>query len=85
MLIIMYIIHHVDFNIKETKNIKYIYVLIYMDVIHDIEVIEKDIEKVNEDCSKINCSPIYQTFQDKIKLIVDCVGCCFKYCRPKKD
>ena len=85
MLIIMYIIHHVDFNIKDTKNIKYIYVLIYMDAIHDIEVIEKDIEKVNEDCSKINCSPIYQTFQDIIKLIVDCVGCCFKYCKPKKD
>ena len=56
-----------------------------MDVIHDIEVIEKDIEKVNEDCNKINCSPIYQAFQDIIKLIVDCVGCCFKYCKPKKD
>ena len=65
--------------------------LIYMDVIQDLEVIkdinviEKDIEKVNEDCNKINCSPIYQAFQDIIKLIVDCVGCCFKYCKPKKD
>jgi len=65
--------------------------LIYVDVIQDLEVIkdinviEKDIEKVNEDCNKINCSPIYQAFQDIIKLIVDCVGCCFKYCKPKKD
>jgi hypothetical protein len=61
--------------------------LISMDVIQDLEVI-KDInviEKVNEDCNKINCSPIYQAFQDIIKLIVDCVGCCFKYCKPKKD
>ena len=81
----MYIIHHIDFNIKDTKNIKYIYVLIYMDVIQDITVIEKDIEKVSEDCNKINCSAVYQAIEDTIKLIIDCIACCFKYCKPKKD
>ena len=81
----MYIIHHIDFNIKDTKNIKYIYVLIYMDVIQDITVFEKDIEKVSEDCNKINCSAVYQAIEDKIKLIIDCVACCFKFCKPKKD
>ena len=81
----MYIIHDIDFNIKDTKNIKYIYVLIYMDVIQDITVIEKDLEKVNEDCNKINCSAVYKSIEDTIKLIIDCIACCFKFCKPKKD
>ena len=81
----MYIIHDIDFNIKDTKNIKYIYVLIYMDVIQDITVIEKDLEKVNEDCNKINCSAVYQAIEDTIKLIIDCIACCFKFCKPKKE
>ena len=81
----MYIIHDIDFNIKDTKNIKYIYILIYMDVIQDITVIEKDLEKVNEDCNKINCSAVYQSIEDTIKLIIDCIACCFKFCKPKKD
>ena len=87
----MYIIHHIDFNIKDTKNIKYIYVLIYMDVINeldvvnDINIIEKDFEKVNEDCNKINGSAVYQAIVDTLKLIFDCVICCFKYCKPKKE
>ena len=81
----MYIIHDIDFNIKDTKNIKYIYILIYMDVIQDITVIEKDLEKVNEDCNKINCSAVYQAIEDTIKLIIDCIACCFKFCKPKKD
>ena len=37
----MYIIHDVEFDIKDTKNIKYIYVLVYMEAIQDINVIEK--------------------------------------------
>ena len=57
--------------------------LIYMDVIHDIEVIEKDIEKVNEDCNKIKCGAFFQAIRDTIKLIIDSVSCCFKYCKPK--
>jgi actin-like ATPase involved in cell morphogenesis len=81
----MYIIHDIDFNIKDTKNIKYIYILIYMDVIQDITVIEKDLEKVNEDCNKINCSAVYQAIEDTIKLIIDCIACCFKFCKPKKE
>ena len=56
-----------------------------MDVIQDITVIEKDLEKVNEDCNKINCSAVYQAIEDTIKLIIDCIACCFKFCKPKKD
>ena len=56
-----------------------------MDVIQDINVIEKDLEKVNEDCNKINCSAVYQAILDTLKLISDCVICCFKYCKPKKE
>ena len=54
-----------------------------MDAIHDIEVIEKDIEKVNEDCNKINCGALFQAIRDTIKLIIDYVSCCFKFCKPK--
>ena len=56
-----------------------------LDVINDINVIEKDMEKVNEDCNKINCSAVYQAILDTLKLISDCVICCFKYCKPKKE
>jgi hypothetical protein len=56
-----------------------------LDVINDINVIEKDLEKVNEDCNKINCSAVYQAILDTLKLISDCVICCFKYCKPKKE
>ena len=81
----MYIIHDVEFDIKDTKNIKYIYVLVYMEAIQDINVIEKDLEKVNEDCNKINCSAVYQAIEHTIKLIIDCITCCFKVCKPKKE
>ena len=56
-----------------------------LDVINDINVIEKDLEKVNEDCSKINCSALFQAIRDTFKLIFDSITCCFKYCKPKKE
>ena len=56
-----------------------------LDVFNDINVIEKDLEKVNEDCNKINCSAVYQAILDTLKLISDCVICCFKYCKPKNE
>jgi hypothetical protein len=56
-----------------------------LDVIKDINIIEKDLEKVNEDCHKINCYAIYQVIDGTIKLIVDCITCCFKFCKPKKE
>ena len=31
-----------------------------LDVVKDINIIEKDLEKVNEDCNKINCLALYQ-------------------------
>ena len=62
------------------------------EIIKEIEIIEKylnvienDVKKVNEDCSKINCSAVFQSIEDTIKLIIDCVVCCFKFCKPKKD
>ena len=56
-----------------------------LDIVKDINIIEKDIEKVNEDCNKINCSAVHQAILDTLKLISDCVVCCFKYCKPKKE
>ena len=56
-----------------------------MEAIQDINVIEKDLEKVNEDRNKINCSAVYQAILDTLKLISDCVICCFKYCKPKNE
>jgi hypothetical protein len=56
-----------------------------LDVINDINVIEKDLEKVNEDCNKINCSALFQAIRDTFKLIFDSITCCFKYCKPKKE
>ena len=56
-----------------------------LDVINDINVIEKDLEKVNESCNKINCSALCQAIRDTFKLIFDSITCCFKYCKPKKE
>ena len=42
-----------------------------LDVVKDISIIEKDLEKVNDDCNKINCLPLYQAIEDTIKLIID--------------
>ena len=56
-----------------------------LDVEKDINIIENDLEKVNEDCNKINCSAVYQAIEHTIKLIIDCITCCFKYCKPKKE
>ncbi len=56
-----------------------------LDVIDDINIIEKDIEKVNEDCNKINCSALFQAIRDTIQLIFDSITCCIKYCKPKKE
>ena len=50
-----------------------------------LNVIDNDVKQVNEDCKKINCSALYQAIEDTIKLIIDCVVCCFKYCKPKKE
>jgi hypothetical protein len=56
-----------------------------LNVIDDINVIEKDIENVNENCKKINCGALFNAIRDTIKLIIDSVACCFKYCKPKKE
>ena len=56
-----------------------------LDIVKDINIFEKDIEKVNEDCNKINCSALYHAILDTFKLIFDSITCCFKYCKPKKE
>jgi hypothetical protein len=56
-----------------------------LEVVKDITIIEKDLEKVNEDCNKINCSAVYQAIVDTFKLVYDCITCCFKYCKIKND
>ena len=51
-----------------------------MDVIQEIQVIEKDIEQVNEKCRKIDCVIICNAVDVFIKLICDLFRCCFKKC-----
>ena len=40
-----------------------------MDVIEEVNVIEKDIEDTKEICNKIQCSPLYDAFNAVLKLI----------------
>jgi len=56
-----------------------------INVIEDITIIEQDVEKLEEDCNKIDCAPIYQAIKDGLTLIVHCLSCLFKYCKPKKE
>ena len=55
-----------------------------INIINDINIIEKDLEKVNDDCKKINCYALYQAIEDTIKLIMDCITCCFRNCKKKQ-
>ena len=48
-----------------------------MDVIDEINVIEKDIEDTKEKCNKIQGSPLHEAFNAVLKLIYD-VFKCFK-------
>ena len=56
-----------------------------LEVVKDLTIIEKDIEKIHEDCNKINCNAVYKSIIDTFKLIFDCMTCCFKYCKSKKE
>ena len=49
-----------------------------MDVINEVEIIEKDIEDVETKCNKIQCNPIYDAFNAVIKLIKDFFKCIIK-------
>ncbi len=51
------------------------------DIIEDIKVIELDVQEIENNCSQINCNPIYQTLQSIFKLIIDL----FKCCKPKNN
>ena len=42
-----------------------------MDVINEVEVLEKDIEEVKTKCNKIQYNPIYDAFNAVIKLFKD--------------
>ena len=46
--------------------------------VEEVNVIEKDIDEVNANCNKIQCSPLYNAFNAVIKLIYDVLKC-FKF------
>ena len=50
-------------------------------VIHDIKVIEEDIENVEQKCEKVNCYALYDAVIATLKLLYDLLFCCCK----KKD
>ena len=49
------------------------------DIIENVKVIEHDVEEIENNCSKINCNPIYKTLKSILKLFIDL----FKCCKPK--
>ena len=51
------------------------------DVIHDIKIIEEDLENVEKKCENVNCVALYDAIVATIKLIYDLLFCCCK----KKD
>ncbi len=46
------------------------------DVIHDLKVIEEDIENVEQKREKVNCNALYDAIVATIKLIYDILFCC---------
>jgi hypothetical protein len=50
-------------------------------LVNEVNVIEQDIEDVNDKCNKIQCTPIYNTLNAVIKLIIDI----FKYFKFKAN
>ena len=50
-------------------------------VIDEVNVIEKDIDDVNDKCSKIQCLPLYDALNAFLKLIYDV----FKCLKPKTN
>ena len=57
------------------------------EIITDIHNIESDIDKVDEKCEKIDCSPISEVLKACLTLIIDCLKCIFHTCLfcKKKD
>ncbi len=51
------------------------------DAIHDIKIIEVDIENFEQKCEKVNCHALYDAIVATIKPIYDILFCCCK----KKD
>ena len=52
-----------------------------MDVVQEIEVIEKDVKDCDEKCKKVNCYALYDAFIASLKVLSDLVFLCCK----KKD
>ena len=52
-----------------------------MDFVNEVHVIEDDVEEIENNCSKINCNPIYETLKSIFKLFIDL----FKCCKPKNN
>ena len=52
-----------------------------MDVVQEIEVIEKDVKDCNEKCQKVNCNALYDVIIASFKVVYDLLFICWK----KKD
>jgi len=52
-----------------------------MDVVQEIEVIEKDVEDCNKKCQRVNCYALYDAFIASLKVLYDLIFLCCK----KKD
>jgi hypothetical protein len=46
-----------------------------MNFVEDVKIIESDEEEINDKCSKIQCTAIYDTFKAFIKLFIDLFKC----------
>ena len=49
-----------------------------MDVVQEIEVIEKDVKDCNEKCQRVNCVAIYDAIISSFKLLYDLIFVCTK-------
>ena len=52
-----------------------------MDVVNEIEVIEKDVKDCNEKCQRVNCYALYDVIIASFKVLYDLIFICCK----KKD
>jgi hypothetical protein len=52
-----------------------------MDLVPEIEVIEKDVKECNEKCQRVNCYALYDAIIASFKLLYDLIFICCK----KKD
>ncbi len=50
-------------------------------IIEEVNVIEQDVENIDKNCKRINCTAVYDSIMSIFKLLYDLLKCC----RNKKD